>query len=119
MRFNEDYEDVDVNREVASCSLLAIIAVVLFIVFCLGIGFGVKKFSVNADREIFKDSIAYTETAAAFLVDSYQEYNKAETDVERTAIMEYVAKRYPNLDSDEIEDRDIRLFYKDCLKGVK
>lgn len=119
MRSNRNYEDVDVNRETASCVVIGIIAVLLLIFISLAIGFGVKKFEVNANREIFKDSTAYTEAAANFLATEYREYNQAETDVEKTAIMEYVAQRYPNLDSSKIEDREIRAFYKDCLYGGK
>lgn len=94
-----------------------VIIVVLLVIICGAIGFGYKKFAVDANREIFKHSITYTETAAQFLAKEYQEYNKADNDADRNTIMQYVADRYPNLDTDEIENRDLRNFYNQCLRG--
>ncbi len=94
-----------------------VLIVVLLVIIFGAIGFGYKKFAVNANREIFKDSIAYTETAANFLAKEYQEYNKAETDVEKTAIMQYVINRYPNLDTDDIKNHELKSFYEKCLRG--
>ena len=94
-----------------------VLIVVLLVIIFGAIGFGYKKFAVNANREIFKDSIAYTETAANFLAKEYQEYNKAETGVEKTAIMQYVINRYPNLDTDDIKNHELKSFYEKCLRG--
>jgi len=75
----------------------------------------VAKWETNAEREVFKETTAYNETAAAFLADCYKQYNDAETDQDKAAIMEYVILRYPNLDYDNIDNSTLQRFYKDCL----
>ncbi len=94
-----------------------VLIVVLSVIIFGAIGFGYKKIAVDANREIFKHSTAYTETAANFLAKEYREYNQAETDVEKSAIMEYVIDRYPNLDLEDIENSDLKSFYRQCLRG--
>lgn len=123
MRLDNEFKK-DIDREFKEGDYIAkksltrgALLVVILVIFFGAIGFGYKKIAVDANREIFKHSVAYTETAANFLAKEYREYNQAETDVERTAIMQYVANRYPNLDTDEIENSDLRSFYKKCLYG--
>lgn len=112
---DEDFREVDyVGRKVfGRCILIVVLLVIIF----GGIGLAYKRVYVDANREIFKHSVAYTETAASFLAKEYQEYNKAETDVEKTAIMQYVVDRYPNLDLGDIENSDLKSFYRECLRG--
>lgn len=93
-----------------------IIALIILIIGAVG-GYGYNKWAVEKDRDIFKSSVTYTESAAAFLADRYQEYSKAETPAEKTAIMQYVIMRYPNLDTDEIDNSVLRQFYNKCLIG--
>ena len=93
------------------------IIVLILVVFFAIIGFAYNRVRVNVERETFKHSIAYTESAAQVLSKEYQEYNKADNDADRNAIMQYVVSRYPNLDSSEIEDKELREFYKRCLRG--
>lgn len=76
-----------------------------------------KEWKTDKDRDIFKNSETYTESAASFLADSYREYNEAETDAEKNAIMQYVIMRYPNLDTDNIDNMTLRQFYNKCLIG--
>jgi len=76
-----------------------------------------KEWKTERDREVFKNSVTYTESAAAFLADSYKEYNEAETDAEKSAIMQYVIMRYPNLDTDSIDNATLKQFYSKCLIG--
>lgn len=75
----------------------------------------VDKWQTEADREIFKQTTAYSEAAASFLADSYKQYNDAETDADKNTIMEYVVMRYPNLDTDSIDNSKLRQFYNQCL----
>lgn len=75
----------------------------------------VGKWQTEADREVFKQTTTYSEAAASFLADSYKQYNDAETDTEKNAIMEYVVMRYPNLDIDSIDNVTLRHFYNQCL----
>lgn len=77
----------------------------------------VAKWETEAEREVFKETTTYNEAAASFLADSYKQYNEAETDSEKNTIMEYVIMRYPNLDYNNIENRTLRQFYKDCLEN--
>ena len=44
-----------------------VLVVVLLVVIFGAIGFGYKRIAVDANREIFKHSTTYTETAANFL----------------------------------------------------
>lgn len=123
MRVDKDFR-TNVDREFAEGDYVGrklfsrvVLIMVLSIVIFSAIGFGYKRIAVDANREIFKHSTAYTETAANFLAKEYQEYNQAETDVEKSAIMEFVVDRYPNLDLDDIENSDLKAFYRQCLRG--
>ena len=75
----------------------------------------VGKWQTEADREVFKQTTTYSEVAASFLADSYKQYNDAETDTDKNTIMEYVVMRYPNLDTDSIDNATLRQFYNQCL----
>lgn len=75
----------------------------------------IGKAQKNAEREVYKETVAYTEQAASFLAKSYKEYNDAESDSDKNTIMEYVIMRYPNLDMDSIENSTLRQFYLKCL----
>lgn len=75
----------------------------------------VDKWQTEADREVFKQTTTYSEAAASFLADSYKQYNDAETDADKNTIMEYVVMRYPNLDTDSIDNVTLRSFYNQCL----
>ena len=96
-----------------------IITIIILVILC-GIG-GVRytltigRAQKNAEREVFKNSTAYTEEAAQFLAKSYKEYNDTDKDDEKKAIMEYVAMRYPNLDISAIENSKLRDFYQKCI----
>lgn len=76
-----------------------------------------KKYTTEKNREIFKESVSYNETAAGFLADSYKQYVDAPDESEKKAIMKYVTMRYPNLDTDEIENDILKQFYNKCLLG--
>ena len=95
------------------------IAVLVILGGISGVGYTltVGKWQKNAEREVFKDSVAYTEQAASFLAKSYKEYNDAETDADKDTIMEYVIMRYPNLDTDSIDNDTLKQFYIKCLKN--
>ena len=77
----------------------------------------IGKAQKNAEREVFKESIAYTEAAASFLAKEYKEYNDAETSEDKKTIMQYVIMRYPNLDTDSIDNDELRRFYNKCLNN--
>ena len=75
----------------------------------------VDKWQTEADREVFKQTTTYSEAAASFLADSYKQYNDAEIDADKNTIMEYVVMRYPNLDTNSIDNATLRSFYNQCL----
>ncbi|WP_285829512.1 hypothetical protein [Bacteroides acidifaciens] len=75
----------------------------------------VGKWQTEAEREVFKQTTTYSEAAASFLADSYKQYNDAETDADKNTIMEYVIMRYPNLDTDSIDNNKLRQFYNQCF----
>ena len=103
-------------------SLLKILIGIVILVILGGIGgvgytLTIGKWQKNAEREVFKDSVAYTEQAASFLAKSYKEYNDAETDADKKTVMEYVIMRYPNLDTDSIDNSTLKQFYIKCLNN--
>lgn len=115
---NELREGSYMARKVGTKILIAIVVLVILgglggVGYTLTIG----KWQKNAEREVFKDSVAYTEQAASFLAKSYKEYNEVETDTERNTIMEYVILRYPNLDTNSIDNSTLRQFYIKCLNN--
>lgn len=77
----------------------------------------VGKAQTEANREVFKESTAYTEQAAMFLADSYKQYNESGSEEDKKAIMSYVAIKYPNLNTDSIDNAKLRNFYEDCITG--
>ena len=91
--------------------------VIVFAVAMAGIGYTltIEKWPPNAEREVFKQTTAYSEAAASFLADSYKQYNDAETEADKNTIMEYVVMRYPNLDTNSIDNDTLRRFYNQCL----
>ena len=99
-----------------------ILLVLLAMVIVAGATFGaiqwnktVSKWEKDAEREVFKETVTYSEAAASFLADCYKQYNDAKTDAERNAIMEYVVMRYPNLNTRTIDNDTLRRFYNQCL----
>lgn len=121
--FKEGFDREFNNSTYASrkTGLAVLIAVVIIIVLggIIGVGYTltIGKAQKNAEREVFKDSVAYTEQAASFLAKSYKEYNDAESDEDKTAVMEYVILRYPNLDTDSIDNSTLKQFYIKCLNN--
>lgn len=121
--FKESFDDelreaTYVTRKVGVRILIGIVALILLggiggVVYTRTIG----KAQKNAEREVFKDSVAYTEQAASFLAKSYKEYNDAETDADKKTIMEYVIMRYPNLDTNSIDNNTLKQFYNKCLNN--
>ena len=95
----------------------AVVIIVLVVVLFGALGLGYKKVYVDANREIFKHSIAYTEEAAQFITKEYREYNSTDDTADRKSIIQYVADRYPNLDMNEIENADLKAFYRKCSAG--
>lgn len=75
----------------------------------------VSKWETEAEREVFKQTTTYSEAVAFFLADSYKQYNDAESDADKNTIMKYVIMRYPNLDTDSIDNKTLRQFYNECL----
>ena len=115
---NELREATYVTRKIGTKIL---IGVVVLVILCgiggVGYTLTIGKWQKNAEREVFKDSVAYTEQAASFLAKSYKEYNDAETDTDKNAIMEYVTMRYPNLHTDSIDNSTLKQFYVTCLNN--
>lgn len=111
-------EGTYVVRKIGTKILIAI-AVLSILGGIGGVGYTltIGKWQKNAEREVFKESVAYTEQAASFLAKSYREYNEAESDTEKNTIMGYVILRYPNLDTDSIDNSTLKQFYIKCLNN--
>ena len=115
---NELREGTYVTRKIG-VRILAGIAIVAVLGGVGGVAYTrtIGKAQKNAEREVFKSTVAYTEQAASFLAKSYKEYNDAETDADKKTIMEYVIMRYPNLDTDSIDNSTLKQFYIKCLNN--
>lgn len=127
MRLDKEFKN-DVRKEVKEATYVGTkvtipaIVWILAVVFVLGAAGVVYtqtigKAQKNAEREVFKDSVAYTEQAASFLAKSYKEYNDADSEQDKDAVMEYIVLRYPNLDTDSIDNSTLRQFYIKCLNN--
>lgn len=121
MKLDKDYKK-DVKREFAEADYIGMkigirIFLVILIISVLSIfaHFAYKEWRVEKERNIFKNSTTYTESAASFIADSYRQYNLTDDDAEKATIMEYVIMRYPNLDTKTIENETLRQFYNKCL----
>lgn len=124
-KLNKEYKnEIDNNFkefDYAGRKMFKRIAIVLIVITIVGglVGVGytytIGKWQTNAERVVFKSSVAYTEQAASFLAKSYKEYNAATDKSEKKAIMEYVILRYPNLDTDSIDNIALKNFYIKCL----
>ena len=111
-------EGTYIVRKVGTKILIAIVVLsILGGIGGVGYTLTIGKWQKNAEREVFKDSVTYTEQAASFLAKSYKEYNEAENDTEKNTIMEYVILRYPNLDMDSIDNSTLKQFYIKCLNN--
>ena len=111
-------EGTYIVRKVGTKILIAIVVLaILGGIGGVGYTLTIGKWQKNAEREVFQSSTAYTEQVASFLAKSYKEYNEAESDTEKNTIMEYVILRYPNLDTDSIENSTLKQFYIKCLNN--
>lgn len=121
--FKEDFDKEFNNGTYAArkTGVAVLLAVVIIIMLggIIGVGYTstIGKAQKNAEREVFKDSVAYTEQAASFLAKSYKEYNDAESDKDKDVVMEYVIMRYPNIDTDSIDNDTLKQFYMKCLEN--
>ena len=115
---NELREATYATRKIGTKILIGIvILVILGGIGGVGYTLTISKWQKNAEREVFKDSVAYTEQAASFLAKSYKEYNDAESDKDKDAVMKYVIMRYPNIDTDSIDNDTLKQFYMKCLEN--
>lgn len=116
---NNEFREMDyVGRKVGTRILIAILVlVILGGIGGVGYTLTIGRWQKNAEREVFKEGVAYTEQAASFLAKSYKEYSDAESDTEKNTIMEYVIMRYPNLDTDSIDNSTLKQFYIKCLNN--
>ena len=111
-------EGTYIVRKVGTKILIAIVVLsILGGIGGVGYALTIGKWQKNAEREVFKSGTAYTEQAASFLAKSYKEYNETESDTEKNTIIEYVILRYPNLDTDSIDNSTLKQFYIKCLNN--
>ena len=84
-------------------------------IFKIGYTYTIRKQQTNAEREVFKNTIAYTEQMAQNLAKYYKEYNEAKTEEDKKAIQEYVVMIYPNINTETIDNQILKQFYISCL----
>lgn len=112
---NEEFSIFDyVSRKIV------VRAIIVIVIFGVLFGFGAmqyKKYKTEKERDIFKQSTSYNESAASFIADAYVQYNDAESEEDQLAIMKYVRMRYPNLNASHIENATLRQFYNKCIEG--
>lgn len=117
--FNESYSDGMYATGKIGVTVFVIVLVLTLLGGISGVIFTrtIGKAKVDAEREVFKSSVAYNEQASSFLAKSYNEYIKAESETDKKAVMEYVVMRYPNLDVDKIDNDTLQKFYIKCLNN--
>ena len=93
--FNNDLKNTDYVTRKIGIRILVIIVLLTIVGGAGGVIYTktIGKAQKNAEREVFKESVAYTEQAASFLAKSYKEYNDAETKADKKTVMEYVIMR--------------------------
>ena len=121
--FKQNFDTELRNGEYATKTLTKkiIIGILTLIIIAGGCKIGYTltfgKWQKNAEREVFKNTTAYTEQAASFLADAYKQYNEAENDADKNSIMEYVIMKYPNLDTGSIDNSKLKTYYNQCLEN--
>ena len=123
MRLDEEFKN-ETNKAFAEGDYVGrkigirVVLVIVALATALAVGgMAYKRWRVNQEREIFKNSVTYTESAVSFLADCYKQYNETEDEAEKNTIMEYVIMRYPNLDTNDIKNSTLRQFYNQCLNN--
>lgn len=122
-KVNQEFKD-EVNKELKETDYVGkklfvrgVALVMAIAVIYSGCYYGWNKYKKHVDRQIFKQSIAYNESAAEFLADAYYQYNTSESNEEKNQISSYVRAKYPNLDVADIDNSDLKSFYRMCLGG--
>lgn len=117
--FKQEFDQEYANASYAGRKIgfkIGLWVIILAVVLAVG-GFGYRYFSTNADRVIFKESVAYNEGKLDDLAKYRLEMSQTDDPVERAAIQEYVVSVYANYDESKIENSDLREFLEDCRNG--
>lgn len=114
---NNPKKQNNIGKLIAVIAIAAIVLIIGGTYVAIRWGATVGKWQAEADREVFKQTTTYSESAAAFLADNFKQYSDAEDEADKNAIMEYVVMRYPNLDLDSIDNITLRRFYSQCLNN--
>jgi len=123
MRLDKEFKQ-EVNQEfkefdyVGRRTGIRIFIVVLILVVLGSIG-GVtyKKWKVDQDRKIFKQSATYNEGVLDDLAKyKYEMITESDT-VAQAAIADLVNSRFANYDESKIENKDLKMFLRDCRNG--
>lgn len=124
MKADKEFKQ-EFNQELANTSYAGrkigvriLIVVVIFAIMGTLFAAGLRYFNTNADRIIFKQSIAYNEGKLDDLAKYRLEFLQTEDPVERKAIQEYVNSTFANFDESKIENKELRDFLRDCRNGV-
>lgn len=114
--FKNEFDQDFANTSYSIRKILGKIVMWILVLAVIGglFGFGARYFGVNADREIFKQSVTYNEGMLDDLAKYKFEYDTAKDDIERAAIASLVRERFANFDKSKIENRDLRLFLEEC-----
>lgn len=78
--------------------------------------FGVKE--ENVEREVWEETNSRVRGVTQEVGKRLREYNDTESEVEKKAIANNLAKSYPNFDPAKINDKKLRMFFEDCKYGT-
>ena len=113
--YDGDYENLKEGYSIFKSVSVKVIAWVLGVVILFGgVGLLWKYISTNADREIFKTSLAYNEGMLDDLAKYRFEMIKEADDSAKVAIADLVNSRFGNFDAATIENKDLLTFLEDC-----
>lgn len=123
MRLNNDFKN-EVNQEFKEADYIGrrlfvrgIVILLILTVLCSIGGVTYKKWKVDQDRKIFKQSVTYNEGVLDDLA-KYRYEMITETDkAAQAAIADLVVSRFANYDDSKIEENDLRKFLNDCRTG--
>jgi predicted solute-binding protein len=71
----------------------------------------------NANREVFKQSTAYNDSAAKDIARYKLQYDQATSADSKKAIVNYIVQTYANFDESKLENAELRMFLRQCLNG--
>ena len=112
---NQGFREADYVGRKVGVRILLVVLVIMALSAVTGVTY--KKWRVDQDRKIFKQSASYNEGVLDDLAKYRYEMIKETDPVAQSAIAELVNSRFANFDESKIENSDLSKFLRDCRNG--